>query len=178
MWTWPPSCLLHNGCTKIIWMVTEGVTNNCERDSETFCANLKSGQLLVETESNCSNTAGQWKTVREMSRLKVSQTLVTGRKQTKTLWLFVTSLHKYYRSHFSLEKSQLCNISFPHFCKLFGIQLEPFELSPVLSEEGKNALPRECSQKTTFIQSFGRHWVPFCSRFIAIMACKGRESLR
>lgn len=91
----------------------------------------------------------------------------------------MTSLHKYCRSHSNVEKLQLFNVSFPRFCKLFGIQLEPLEPSSVQSEEEKDdILPRDRSQKTSFVQSFGRHWVPFCGGFIAIMACEGRERLR
>lgn len=138
LWTWPPSCLLHNGCTKIFWTVTEGVTNNCEKDSETvvqtqnpirFWLKLNLTAALLRDNGRRYKKCRRWKSVQRFSTPFVIE------KKTKTLWLFVTSLHKYCSSHSNLEKSQLCNVSFPRFCKLFGIQLEPFEPSSAQSEE-------------------------------------------
>lgn len=172
----PAAQRLHNNKNNL----TEGVTNNCEKDSETvvqtqnrirFWLKLNLTAALLRDNGRWYKKCRRWKSVQRFS------TPFRDRKKPKTLWLFVTSLHKYCSSHCNLEKSQLCNISFPRFCKLFGIQLEPFEPSSAQSEEGKNALPTERSQKPTFVQSFGRHWVPFRGGFIAIMACEGKERL-
>lgn len=64
------------------------------------------------------------------------------KNQTKTLWLFVKSLHKYFRS-----PSNFVTLPSPVFCKLFGIQFEPPEPLSVLPEVGQKRLTQRALTK-------------------------------